>query len=96
MEYADLYFAYVLKLCHMWSAVTTVKTNYLKCEFFIMYTAAILTKAHALCMYHVEEAVSWCMYTSAIGIAYIAALVHSFFFLSLHRSHLETVLHKMS
>ena len=59
MKYADLYFAHAhAVLCHMRSAVTTVKTNYLKCEFFIMYTAAILSKAHVR---HVEdeEAVLW-------------------------------------
>ena len=33
------------------TTVKTVKTNYLKCKFFIMYTAAILSKAHARCNY---------------------------------------------
>ena len=72
MKYADLYFTYaeisslVFFLCFLTCTLPAVKTNYLKCEFFIMHKTAILTKAHACCnytiyhnMYHIEEAVSW-------------------------------------
>ena len=51
LKYPHLYFSYADR--HMRSAVTTVKTvktNYLK---VIVHTAAILTKAHARCNYHI-------------------------------------------